>query len=132
MPVNAMVRLVTRLVVAQAGADAAIGLCYSRRHIPSILITLVLVAAVLSLAAVARTGTHVAWLVTLGGESAFIVLGVVRFITSRYVGGTLLALIAMTALLHPAVARAFSGAGVAAERGEPVLAEAGADAVSGG
>jgi hypothetical protein len=119
-----MVKLVTRLVVAQAGADAAIGLCYSRRHLPSVLITLILVLTVLGLATVARTGTHVAWLVALGSESAFVMFGLVRFITSRYVGGTLLGMIAMGVLLHPAVARAYSGA--------PALGEAPAGAVGGG
>jgi hypothetical protein len=126
LPVNPLVKLVTRLVLAQAGADAAIGLCYSKRHIPSIIITLMLVLAVLSLALVVRTGTHAAWVIALGFESAFVVYGVVRFITSRYVGGTLMALIATGVLLHPAVARAFStqrGFG-----GEP----AGADALGGG
>lgn len=121
--VNPQVKLVSRLVVAQAGADAAIGLCYGRRNLPSILITLMLVLAVLALAVVARSGTHVAWLVALGSESAFIMFGVVRFITSRYVGGTLLGMIAMGVLLHPAVARAY------AERSfttEPALSEAGA------
>jgi len=133
--VNPMVKLVTRLLVAQAGADAAIGLCYSRRHVPSILITLMLVLAVLGLATVARSGTHVAWVVALGSESAFVMFGLVRFITSRYVGGTLLGMITMGVLLHPAVARAFSGVPAGAERGlrsEPALAEAGADAAGGG
>jgi hypothetical protein len=122
--VNPKVKLVTRLVVAQAGADAAIGLCYSRRHLPSILITLMLVLTVLGLALVARAGTHVAWVVALGSESAFVMFGLVRFITSRYVGGTLLGMITMGVLLHPAVARAYSGA--------PALGEAPADAVGGG
>lgn len=128
-PVNPKVKLVTRLVMAQAGADAAIGLCYSRRNLPSILITLMLVLAVLALAVVARSGTHVAWLVALGSESAFVMFGLVRFITSRYVGGTLLGIIAMGAMLHPAVARAYAERSFSAE---PALSEAGADAVGGG
>lgn len=128
-PVNPKVKLVTRLVVAQAGADAAIGLCYSRRNLPSILITLMLVLAVLALAVVARSGTHVAWLVALGSESAFVMFGLVRFITSRYVGGTLLGMIAMGVMLHPAVARAYAERSFTAE---PALSEASADAVGGG
>lgn len=127
-----LVKLVTRLVVAQAGADAAIGLCYSRRHLPSIIITLMLFFAVLGLAVVVRAGTHAAWVVALGFESAFVVFGVVRFITSRYVGGTLMALIAMGVLLHPAVARAFNREAERSFSGEPALGEAGADAVGGG
>jgi hypothetical protein len=129
LPVNPKVKLVTRLVVAQAGADAAIGLCYSRRNLPSILITLMLVLAVLALALVARSGTHVAWLVALGAESAFVMFGIVRFITSRYVGGTLLGIIAMGVMLHPAVARAYAERSFA---GEPALSEAAADPVGGG
>lgn len=132
---NPLVKLVTRLVLAQAGADAAIGLCYSRRHVPSILITLMLVLALLGLAVVARSGTHVAWLITLAAESAFVMFGMVRFITSRYVGGTLLGMITMGVLLHPVVARAYSGIPAGADSGlrtEPALGEAGAEAVGGG
>jgi len=39
-----LVRLVSRIVMAQAGLSTAIGLAYSRRHLPSILITLMLLA----------------------------------------------------------------------------------------
>jgi hypothetical protein len=133
--VNPLVKLVTRLTVAQAGADAAIGLCYGKRHLSSIIITLMLVAAVAGLALMVRSGGHAAWVIALGFESAFVMFGIVRFITSRYVGGTLMGLIAMGVLLHPAVARAFSGVPAGAERGfggEPALGEAGADAISGG
>lgn len=122
---NPMVKLVTRLVLAQAGADAAIGLCYGRRNLPSILITLMIVLGVLALASVARSGTHVAWLVALGSESAFVMFGIVRFITSRYVGGTLLGIIAMGVLLHPAVARAYAERSFSSE---PALSEASAGA----
>lgn len=130
--VNPLVKVVTRLIVAQAGADAAIGLCFNRRHLASVIITLVLVAAAAGLALVVRSGTPAAWMTALGAESAFVVFAVVRFITSRYVGGTLMAIITLGVLLHPAVARAFSGAGAGAGRdyaGEPALGEAAADAV---
>jgi hypothetical protein len=130
--VNPLVKLVTRFVVAQAGADAAIGLVYNRRHLPSVLITLMLVLAVLALAVVARSGTHAAWLTVLGFESAFVMFGVVRFITSRYVGGTLLGALTLGILLHPAVARAYSGVPERGFAGEPALGEASADAVGGG
>jgi hypothetical protein len=135
LPVNPLVKLVTRLVVAQAGADAAIGLCYSRRHMPSVIITLMLVLAMLGLALVVRSGTHAAWVITLGFESAFVMFAIVRFITSRYVGGSLMGIIAMGVLLHPAVARAFSSVSARAGRGfggGPALGEAGADAFGGG
>ena len=105
-----LVALVTRLVVAQAGLAAAIGLLYSRRHLPSIVITLTLVAALCGIALVVRSGTQSGWLVAVGAESAFVLFGLFRFATSRYLGGTLFAIITVGTLLHPAVARAFGGA----------------------
>ncbi len=123
-----LVKLVTRLVTAQAAVAAAIGLAYSRRHIPSLIITLMLVVTLLGLAAMSRSGTQVAWMVTIGFETAFVMFGLIRFITSRYLGGTLFAMITLGVLLHPAVARAFSG--VPAQAEGPV--EAGADALGGG
>jgi hypothetical protein len=124
---QSLVKLVTRLVTAQAAVAAAIGLSYSRRQVPSIIITLMLVVALLGLAAMARSGTQVAWMVTIGFETAFVMFGIIRFITSRYVGGTLFGIITLGVLLHPAVARAFSG--VPAQAEGPV--EAGADAFGG-
>jgi hypothetical protein len=102
------VRLVTRLVVAQAVAAAAVGLPFSRRHLPSIIITLALVASLCLLALLVRSGTRAAWLVAVGFEAAFFVYGVSRFVTARYVGGTLFAFVIVGSLLHPAVARAYS------------------------
>ena len=40
---SALVRLVTRLVLAQAALAGAIGLFFSRRHLPSIVTTVVLI-----------------------------------------------------------------------------------------
>jgi ribose/xylose/arabinose/galactoside ABC-type transport system permease subunit len=116
---------VTRLVVAQAALAAAIGLLYSRRHLPSILITLMLVAALWGLALVVRSGTQAAWIFAIGFEAAFILFGLFRFFTSRYLGGTLFAIIALAALLHPAVARAFNTPVWRARQGhgQPGLAE---------
>ena len=104
----APVRLVTRLVVAQAAAAAAVGLAFSRRHLPSVLITLALVASLILLALLVRSGTRAAWVAALSVESAFFVYGVSRFVVARYVGGTLFALVVAGTLLHPAVARAYS------------------------
>jgi hypothetical protein len=120
-----LVRLVTRLIMAQAGLSAAIGLAYSRRHLPSIIITLMLVAALSGLAVATRSGTHAGWLTAVTCESAFIGFGLVRFITSRYLGGTLLAVIAWGVLLHPAVARVFASPPWRADQGfaEPALGE---------
>jgi ribose/xylose/arabinose/galactoside ABC-type transport system permease subunit len=42
-------------VLAQAGVGAAIGIAYSRGHLPSIIITLMFVAALFGLALVTRT-----------------------------------------------------------------------------
>jgi hypothetical protein len=124
-----LVRLVTRLITAQAAVAAAIGLSYSRRHVPSIIITLMLVAALLGLAALTRSGTHAAWVLAIGVESAFIMLGLIRFISSRYLGGTLFGIIGLGVLLHPAVARAFSGIPEPAER--PAEADALGDGAAG-
>jgi hypothetical protein len=124
---QSLVKLVTRLITAQAGVAAAIGLAYSRKQVPSIIITLMLVVALLGLAAMCRSGTPVAWMVAIGFETAFVMFGLIRFITSRYAGGTLFGMIALGVLLHPAVARAFSGAPAQVEG--PV--EAGADALRG-
>jgi hypothetical protein len=102
------VSLVTRLVVAQAVAAAAVGLAFSRRHLPSVLITLALVISLCLLAFLVRSGTKGAWLTAVTCESVFFVYGVSRFVFARYVGGTLFALVVAGTLLHPAVARAYS------------------------
>lgn len=130
-----LVRLVTRLITAQAAVTAAIGLSYSRRHVPSIIITLMLVVALLGLAALTRSGTHAAWASAIGLESAFVMFGLIRFISTRYLGGTLFGIIGLGVLLHPAVARAFSQVPGPAERpGEvrPALGDADAEALGDG
>jgi len=101
-------RLVTRLVAAQAAAAAAVGLAFSRRHLPSVLITLALVVSLILLALLVRSGTRAAWVTALSLETAFFLYGVSRFVFARYVGGTLFALVVIGTLLHPAVARAYS------------------------
>jgi hypothetical protein len=117
----APVRLVTRLVVAQAATAATVGLAFSRRHLPSVLITLALVVSLVLLALLVRSGTRAAWMTALGVESVYFVYGVSRFVFDRYVGGTLFALIVAGTLLHPAVARAYSavsGGAPGHQRGE--------------
>lgn len=103
-----LVRLVTRLMVAQTVVAAAVGLSFSKRHLPSILITLALVVVLTGLAFLAHSGTRAAWFITICLESAFFLFGLSRFLVARYVGGTLFALIVAGALLHPAVARAYT------------------------
>ena len=120
-PAPAPVRLVTRLVVAQAAAAATVGLAFSRRHLPSVLITLALVGSLFLLALLVRSGTRAAWVTALSVESVFFVYGVSRFVVARYVGGTLFALVVAGTLLHPAVARAYSavpGGAPGHQRGE--------------
>jgi hypothetical protein len=123
---------VTRLVLAQAAAAAAVGLPFSRRHLPSILITLGLVASLCLLAMLVRSGTRTAWLVAVSFESAFFIYGVSRFVFARYVGGTLFAVVVAGALLHPAVARAYSavpGRLPGHERGEVGFGDAAGETV---
>jgi hypothetical protein len=124
--------LVTRLVVAQAAAAAAVGLPFGRRHLPSILITLGLVISLCLLALLVKSGTRAAWLTAVGFESAFFVYGVSRFVTARYVGGTLFAFVVVGSLLHPAVARAYSavpGRLPGHERGEVGFGDAAGETV---
>ncbi len=102
-----LVRMTTRLVVAQAAIAAAVGLPFSRRHVSTIAMTLTLVAALCLLAAVARAGTPTARNVVLFFEVFIVVIGLYRFFFARYLGGTLFAIIITAVLLHPAVARAY-------------------------
>jgi hypothetical protein len=126
------VRLVTRLVLAQAAVAAAVGLSFSRRYLPSVLITVALVATFCLLALLVRSGTRTAWLLAVSFESAFFIYGVSRFVFARYVGGTLFAVVVVGALLHPAVARAYSavpGRLPGHERGEVGFGDATGDSV---
>jgi hypothetical protein len=102
-----LVRLVTRLLVAQAAVAGAIGLFFTRRHLPSIVVTLLVVAVLAALAVAARTGSHVAWVAMLSVEGVYVLTGLLRFMMARYLGGTLFAIITAGVLLHPAVARAY-------------------------
>ena len=132
-PARGLVRLVTRLVVAQAIASAAIGLPFSRRQLPSILITLAMVAALCGLAIIARSGTRAGWRIAVACEVTFIVYGLSRFFFARYLGGTLFAILTAGTLLHPAVARAYgiAPAGAGEEAGEAGLGDAAGEAFGG-
>ena len=107
---GALGRLVSRLLLAQAGASAAIGLSYSRRHVPWLLVTIVVAVVVASLAALIRSGGHAAWLTAVCTESGLVAIGLFRFASARHMGGSLLAIVTLGTLLHPAVAGAFAGA----------------------
>ncbi|MBO0839046.1 MAG: hypothetical protein J2P28_26535 [Actinobacteria bacterium] len=112
----------SRLLVAQAAADVTIGVGYGRRQLPWLLLTLGLALGVCVLAALVRSGSHPAWLAAISVESALVAVGLFRFAYARYLGGTLLAIITLGALLHPSVSRAFSAA---TERTSPATDQAG-------
>src|SRR5215475_6241707 len=105
---HALVSLVSRLLVAEAGACGVIGIGYNRRHLPWLLVTVVVAVALCGLAALVRSGTHTAWLAAITVESGLVAVGLFRFAYARYLGGTLLAIITLGTLLRPAVSRAFS------------------------
>ena len=118
-----LVELATRFMVAQTVCSAAVGLFYSRRHLVSIIITLSLVAVLVGLVLLVRTGTHAAWLTAIGLESIYLIFGLYRFATSRYLGGTLLAIVTLGVLAAPSVARAFGAARRDQGFGESELAD---------
>jgi O-antigen ligase len=126
---HALVSLVSRLVVAEAGACAAIGVGYNRRHLPWLLLTVAVAVALCGLAALVRSGTHTAWLAAITVESGLVAVGLFRFAYARYLGGTLLAIITLGTLLRPAVSRAFSAGRDRAELtvGQHSLAESAAE-----
>lgn len=107
---DSITRLVARLLLAQAGASAAIGLGYSRRNMPWLVMTLIVAVALCGLAALVRSGSHPTWLIAITLESGLAAVGLFQFAYVRYMGGTLLALISLGTLSHPAVARAFAPA----------------------
>ena len=104
----AAVSLIARLLLAQAGACAAIGVGYSRRNLPWLLLTIGVALLVCGLAALVRSGGHGTWLTAIAVESALVAVGLFRFAYAGYLGGTLLAIITLGTLLHPAVSRAFA------------------------
>jgi hypothetical protein len=107
---SAAISLVSRLLLGQAGACAAIGVGYSRRNTPWLLLTVVVAVVVCALAALVRSGAHGSWLTAITVESTLVAIGLFRFVYVDYLGGTLLAIITLGTLLHPAVSRAFAQA----------------------
>jgi hypothetical protein len=115
----AAVSLVSRLLLAQAGACAAIGVGYSRRNLPWLLLTIGVALVVCGLAALVRSGGHGTWLTAITVESTLVAVGLFRFAYAGYVGGTLLAIVTLGTLLHPAVSGAFAAVpGAAASGGD--------------
>jgi hypothetical protein len=117
----AAVSLVARLLLAQAGACAAIGVGYSRRNLPWLLLTVGVALVVCGLAAMVRSGGHGTWLTVITVESGLVAVGLFRFAYAGYLGGTLLAMITLGTLLHPAVSRAFAAVPGAPEAAEDDL-----------
>jgi hypothetical protein len=104
---NAVVSLVSRLLAAQALVSLALALVYSHGNAGWLAFSLLSALAVGGLAAWVRSASHAAWLVTLGFEGVYVVIGLLLFGYSGYLGGTLLAIITVGTLLRPSVARAF-------------------------
>jgi hypothetical protein len=75
---------------------------------PWLLLTVVVAMVVCGLAVLVRSGGHGAWLTAITVESALVAVGLFRFAYVGYLGGTLLAIITLGTLLHPAVSRAFA------------------------
>jgi uncharacterized membrane protein (UPF0136 family) len=115
--------------VAEAGACGAIGVGYSRRHLPWLLAGVAVAVVLCCLAGLVRSGTHTAWLAAITVESALVAVGLFRFAYARYLGGTLLAIITLGTLLHPQVSRAFNTGEARAEQavGQPGLADSAAE-----
>lgn len=130
MPPDGLVRLASRLLLAQAGASAGIGLSYSRRHAPWLVVTIVVAVVVAGLAALIRSGGHAAWLTAVCTESGLVAIGLFQFASARYIGGSLLAIVTLGTLLQPAVAGVFAGA-ERRQTGAPdlgIVADSGAEA----
>jgi hypothetical protein len=126
---HALVRLVSRLLVAQAAASAAIGFAYDRRNLPWLVVTVTITIAVCALAVLVRPGGHAIWLTAVAAESVLVAAGLVMFASVSYLGGTLLAIGSLSTLLHPATARAFDtgSAEVGPVGSQPAIAESAAD-----
>lgn len=105
---HAVVSLVGRLLLAQAGVSAAIALSYSRRNTGWLVFTVIAAVAVCGLARLVKSASQTAWLVTLGFEAGYVAIGLLRFGYSAYLGGTLLGIITVGTLLRPSVARVFA------------------------
>jgi hypothetical protein len=120
---EALVTMVSRMLFAQAGASAAVSMSFGRRNVISVVLTVLVAVALCALAGIVRSGSHSAWLVTIAFESGFATVGLFGYLYGRYLGGTLLAIIALGSLLHPAVARVFTARDVP-DHGPAVLAEA--------
>lgn len=116
---EAVISLVSRLLLAQAGVSAAIAVAYSSRSTGWLVFALVAALGTCGLAGLVRSASHSAWIVTLGFEVIYVVIGLLRFGYSSYLGGTLLGIITVGTLLRPSVARVFAPQPAKQGPGEP-------------
>jgi hypothetical protein len=119
----ALVTMVSRMLLAQAGASAAVTMSFGRRTVTSVVLTVLVAIALCALAGVVRSGHHTAWLVSIAFESGFAAVGLFGYTYGWYLGGTLLAIIVLGTLLHPAVARLYAGPATARDHAAGVLAD---------
>jgi hypothetical protein len=75
---------------------------------PWLLLTIIVALALCGLAWLVRSGSHGIWLVAISAESGLVAVGLFAFAYAGYLGGTLLSLVTLGTLLHPAVARSFA------------------------
>ncbi|HEU5421614.1 MAG TPA: hypothetical protein VFV41_28290 [Streptosporangiaceae bacterium] len=108
-----LIALVRRLLVAQAAMTVVLSLAFPG-GVAWLALGMVMAAVLTGLASLARAGTHAAWVAAVTVEACCLAAGLARLVAARYLGGTLLAIITLGALAHPAVSRAFS-----ARRGAP-------------
>jgi hypothetical protein len=94
--------------MARAGASAAIGMGYSRRNVPWLSLTVVAAVALCGRAVLIRSGSHAVWLTAVSAEAGLVVVGLIRFAYTRYMGGSLPAILTLGMLAHPGVAGAFA------------------------
>jgi hypothetical protein len=102
-----LVALIRRLIAVQAGLTVGLSLAFPG-GVAWLALALACSAGLAVLAGLLRSGTHAAWLTAVAAEAACLAAGLARLVSARYLGGTLLAIITLGALLHPAVSSAFS------------------------
>jgi len=128
-----LVALIRRLIAAQAGLTVVLSLAFPGGA-AWLALALAISAGLAVLSGLLRSGTHAAWLTAVAAEGFCLAAGLARMVSARYLGGTLLAIVTLGALLHPAVSRAFSarpGRGRRADGGLAVLPASPAGGVTG-
>jgi hypothetical protein len=102
-----LVALIRRLIAVQAGLTIVLSLAFPGGA-AWLALALAISAGLAVLSGRLRSGTHAAWLTAVAAEAICLAAGLARLVSARYLGGTLLAIVTLGALLHPAVSRAFS------------------------